>query len=344
MIRLLLTCATGALISLATTWLLFRWMSAREMHQPIQEDGVPDHRERKSKTPTLGGIGVISGLAVGYVASGAADMSLSAEGLLLVGLAGTCCGIGLLDDWDKVSTGSNAGISASLKIRLQLAAATVFAVVAMWLTDVDTIVGAPSGRWSFDLGPIGWSVWAVLTIVAMSNGTNLTDGLDGLAGGSLLIAFSAIATMGFWTFSNPGLYGLDFALDLSVLAAGGVGAIGGFLWWNAPPAQIIMGDTGSLPLGALLAGLALLLNVDVLLPLLGALYVVETLSVMIQVGVFKRTGRRVFRMAPIHHHFEMAGWPETRIVVRFLLLAAFAGALAVGLFYFDYVDATTGVL
>ena len=150
--------------------------------------------------------------------------------------------------------------------------------------------------------------------------------------------------MGFWTFSNTEVYGLGFALDVSVLAAACVGALGGFLWWNAPPALIIMGDTGSLPLGALLAGLALVLNIDLLLPVLGALYLVETLSVIIQVGVFKRTGRRVFRMAPIHHHFEMVGWPETRIVVRFLLLAALASAASVALFYFDSVTAIDDLL
>ncbi len=344
MLRLLLACAVGALISLVVTRMLLVWMSARKIHQPIQADGVPGHVERKQGTATLGGIGVIVGLAAGYLVSGLADSSLSTEGLLLLGLAVACCGIGLLDDWDKVSTGSNAGISASTKLRLQLAASTAFAVAVIALTEVDTAVGLPSGRWSVDLGPIGWVIWAVFTIVAMSNGTNLTDGLDGLAGGSLILAFSAVATIGFWVFSNPDLYGLDFALDVSVLAGACVGALGGFLWWNAPPALIIMGDTGSLPLGALLAGLALALGVDVLLPVIGALYLVETLSVMIQVGVFKRTGRRVFRMAPIHHHFEMVGWPETRIVVRFLLMAAFAAALAVALFYFDYVSATTDVL
>lgn len=344
MIRLLLACAIGALISFAITRLLMGWMSARQLHQPIQADGVPEHLERKHGTPTLGGIGVIVGLSGGYLLSGLVDSSISREGLLLVALAIACCGIGLLDDWDKVSSGSNAGISASTKLRLQLAAATTFSVAVMWLTDVDTAVGLPSGGWSVDLGPIGWTLWAVFTIVAMSNGTNLTDGLDGLAGGSLILAFSAVATMGFWVFSNPDPYGLDFALDTSVLAGAVVGALGGFLWWNAPPALIIMGDTGSLPLGALLAGLALALGIDLLLPVLGALYLVETLSVMIQVGVFKRTGRRVFRMAPIHHHFELVGWPETRIVVRFLLMAAFAAALAVGLFYFDYVSATTDVL
>lgn len=344
MIRLLLACAIGALVSFAVTRLLMRSMSARRLHQPIQEDGVPGHLERKQGTPTLGGIGVIVGLAAAYLLSGLLDASLSTEGLLVLGLAIACCGIGLLDDWDKVSSGSNAGISASTKLRLQIAAATLFAIAAMTLTEIDTAVGVPSSRWSVDLGSIGWIGWAVFTIVAMSNGTNLSDGLDGLAGGSLILAFSALATMGFWVFSNPDLYGLDFALDASVFAGATVGALGGFLWWNAPPAMIIMGDTGSLPLGAVLAGLALLLNVDVLLPVLGALYLCETLSVVIQVGVFKRTGRRVFRMAPIHHHFEMAGWPETRIVVRFLLLAAFAAAISVALFYFDYVSVTTDVL
>ncbi len=344
MLRLLLACAVGALASLVVTRLLMRWMLERQLHQPLQADGVPGHLERKQGTPTLGGIGVVVGATVGYVLSGSLDGSLSTEGGLLIALMGACCGIGLLDDWDKVSSGSNAGMSARTKLWLQLAAATAFALGLLWLTDVDTSVGLASGNRAIDLGPVGWVLWAVFTIVAMSNGTNLTDGLDGLAGGSLVLAFSAVATIGFWVFSNPDLYGLDFALDASVLAGACVGALGGFLWWNAPPALIIMGDTGSLPLGAALAGLALVLGIDLLLPVVGALYLVETLSVVMQVAVFKRTGRRVFRMAPIHHHFEMIGWPETRIVVRFLLLAAFAAALGVALFYFDYVSATTDVL
>lgn len=318
------------------------WLTARRLHQPIQADGVPSHVEHKQGTPTLGGLGVVVGLVAAYLASGAVDWAITRQGLLLLGLIVACCCIGLLDDWDKVSTGSNAGLSASSKFRLQIGAASTFAIAAVTLTDVETSIGLPANGWSIEIGSVGWVVWAVFTIVAMSNGTNLTDGLDGLAAGSLMISFTALATMGFWIFANRDVYGLDHALDVSVLAAGCAGALAGFLWWNAPPALIIMGDTGSLPLGAALAGMALVLNIDVLLPVVGALYLLETLSVIIQVGVFKRTGRRVFRMAPIHHHFELAGWPETRIVIRFLLISAGAAASAVGLFYADYVSTDLG--
>lgn len=340
MIRLLLACAIATAVSLVATRALMRMLTARRLHQPIQADGVPSHVEHKQGTPTLGGIGVVMGLVSAYLVSSVFDWAVTRQGLLIVGLIVACCGIGLLDDWDKVSTGSNAGLSASAKFRLQLAAASAFAIAAVWLTDVDTSIGLPANGWSIEIGSVGWVLWAVFTIVAMANGTNLTDGLDGLAAGSMIISFGALATIGFWVFANPDVYGLGHALDVSVLAAGCVGALAGFLWWNAPPAMIIMGDTGSLPLGAALAAIALVLNIDVLLPIVGALYLFETLSVIIQVGVFKRTGRRVFRMAPIHHHFELVGWPETRIVIRFLLFSAGAAAIAVALFYADYVATT----
>ena len=165
---------------------------------------------------------------------------------------------------------------------------------------------------------------------------NLTDGLDGLAAGSSLFASSPTSVIGFWAFRNPG-YQVAHALDLAVVAAAMLGACAGFLWWNAAPAQIIMGDTGSLAIGAGLAGLALTTNTHLLLPIIGGLFVFETLSVILQVGSFRLFGRRIFRMAPIHHHFELAGWPETTVIIRFWILAGLCTAVALGLYYADFV-------
>ena len=196
--------------------------------------------------------------------------------------------------------------------------------------DADSLLHLP-------LGKVGWVVLSVLLIMASTNAVNLTDGLDGLAAGSSIFAFSCFTIIGFWAFRNPAIYGVEHALDLAVVSAAMLGGCAGFLWWNAHPAKIFMGDTGSLAIGAALAGLALTLNTVLLLPIIGALFVVETLSVIIQVFTFRVfDGRRVFRMAPIHHHYELRGWPETTVIVRFWMIAGLATALALGIYYADF--------
>ena len=178
---------------------------------------------------------------------------------------------------------------------------------------------------------------AVLLILGATNAVNLTDGLDGLAAGSAALAFMAFTVIGFWSFRHPEVYATAHALDLAVVAAAMLGACTGFLWWNAAPARIFMGDTGSLAIGAGLAALALALNTQLLLPVLAGLFVLETVSVILQVGAFRLAGRRVLRMAPIHHHFELGGWPETTVIVRFWILAGLCTAVGLGLYYADFI-------
>jgi phospho-N-acetylmuramoyl-pentapeptide-transferase len=182
----------------------------------------------------------------------------------------------------------------------------------------------------------GWCAWAVLLIYATTNGVNLTDGLDGLAAGSATLAFSCLMAIGFWAFRHPETYHVNHALDLAVTAAAMVGACAGFLWWNAAPARIIMGDTGSLAIGGAMAGLALMTRTALLLPILAGLPVIETLSVIAQVVSYRGFRRRVLRMAPIHHHFEVGGWSEFTVTVRFWLFAGICVALAIGIFYADF--------
>jgi phospho-N-acetylmuramoyl-pentapeptide-transferase len=167
---------------------------------------------------------------------------------------------------------------------------------------------------------------------------NLADGLDGLAAGSAAFAFAAFVFIGFWQFRHPSVYHVGPALDLSLVAAAMAGACSGFLWWNAAPARIFMGDTGSLGIGAALAALALTMNTHLLLPIVGGLFVLVTMSVVIQVAAFRLFRRRVFRMAPLHHHFELMGWPETTVIVRFWILAALCAALGIGIFYADFLS------
>jgi phospho-N-acetylmuramoyl-pentapeptide-transferase len=181
-------------------------------------------------------------------------------------------------------------------------------------------------------------------LTAAANAVNLTDGLDGLVAGSASLVVGAYVLIAFWQFRNISVYFIDIngALDLARFAAAVAGAALGFLWWNAAPAKIFMGDTGSQAFGGALAALALLTNTQLLLVLLGGLYVVETLSVIGQVFTFRVFGRRILRMAPIHHHFELKGWPETTVIIRFWILTGIAVALGVGVFYADFLTATGG--
>jgi phospho-N-acetylmuramoyl-pentapeptide-transferase len=195
------------------------------------------------------------------------------------------------------------------------------------------------------LGPIVFVVWAYIMIAGTSNGVNLADGLDGLATGTSVMVFGSYVLMGIWQFNqncafgeSPKCYEVRDPLDLAVVAAAIMGACFGFLWWNASPAKIFMGDTGSLALGGLLSGLAIVTRTELLLVVLGGLFVAVTLSVVIQVAFFRATRRRVFRMAPLHHHFELAGWTENTVIVRFWLVTAMAVAFGIGLFYADWLD------
>ena len=188
-----------------------------------------------------------------------------------------------------------------------------------------------------------FGVWVLVMLTGTANAVNLTDGLDGLASGSSALVFGAYTIITFWIFRNPDFYGAAIAQDLSALdlarfSAALLGATLGFLWWNAAPARVFMGDVGSQSLGGAMAALALLTNTHLLLIVLGGLFVMETVTVILQVASFQLFGRRIFRMTPIHHAFELRGWPETTIIIRFWILAGLAVALGLGLFYGDFVS------
>jgi phospho-N-acetylmuramoyl-pentapeptide-transferase len=340
-IALLLAGGLALAASLLATRYLIDWLQRHHVGQPIHED-VPEGHKVKAGKPTMGGIGIVVAAVVGYVVAHVrSGLVFTRSGLLVMGLIVGAGVVGALDDWIKVSQERNLGLSKRAKALGLLSVAIAFAVVTVEYTSVHTQLSFT--RFDFfdvDLHPVGWVLWAVLMILAVTNGVNLTDGLDGLAAGSSIFAFAAYVVIGFWAFRNPG-YQVEHALDLAVVAAAMVGAVAGFLWWNAAPAQIIMGDTGALAIGAGLAGLALTTNTHLLLPIIGGLYVFETLSVILQVASFRLFGRRIFRIAPIHHHYEMAGWPEPTIIVRFWILAGLCTAVALGLYYADFVHLTT---
>jgi phospho-N-acetylmuramoyl-pentapeptide-transferase len=247
--------------------------------------------------------------------------------------------IGFVDDYRKVTRERNLGLGKAAKFGGQLAIAGVF---AWWAVEagVATEIGFTRSL-GINLG-LAYFIWVLLMLTATANAVNITDGLDGLVSGSGALVFGAYTIILFWISRNDSFYGRFLAnelsaLELAIFAAALFGALLGFLWWNTAPAKIFMGDVGSQSIGGALAALALISDTDLLLLLLGGLYVVETLTVIIQVVSFRGFGRRVFRMTPIHHHFELIGWPETTIIVRFWILAALGIALALGFFYGDFI-------
>jgi phospho-N-acetylmuramoyl-pentapeptide-transferase len=338
LVALLLAAAVSMLVSLIGTRFLIDWLRAHRIGQPIHED-VPEGHTIKAGTPTMGGIGIVAACIAGYVAAHIrSGLVFTRTGVLVIGAIAGAGLVGLLDDWIKVSQERNLGLSMRAKMLGLLVVAIGFVAATLAWTDVETTLSFT--RWDspgFELGRLGWAAWGVLLILGMSNGVNLADGLDGLAAGASIYAFIAVTVIGFWGFRHFELYQINHALDLAVVAAAMLGAVTGFLWWNAAPASIIMGDTGALAIGAGLASLALALNVQLLLPIFGGLFVFEAVSVILQVGSFRLFGRRVFRMAPVHHHFELGGWPETIVIVRFWILSLLCTAAALGLYYADFI-------
>ena len=340
MIAMLMAAGIALAASLVGTRFLIDWLQRHRIGQPIHED-LPEGHQIKAGKPTMGGVAIVVGAVAGYlVAHLRSGLLFTRSGLLIMALIVGAGVVGGVDDWIKVSRERNLGLSKKAKIVGLLSVAIGFATLSVVHTSVHTELSFTRfDSINFDLGTVGWVVWAIFLIVAFTNAVNLTDGLGGLAAGSSIFGFSAYVIIGFWAFRNPG-YEVAHALDLAVVAASMVGATIGFLWWNAAPARIIMGDTGSLAIGAALAGLALLTNTHLLLPIIGGLFVFETLSVMIQVFAFRVFHRRVFRMAPIHHHYELADWPETTVIIRFWILAGLCTAMGMGLYYADWIHLT----
>jgi phospho-N-acetylmuramoyl-pentapeptide-transferase len=337
MVGLLIAGSIGLVAALALTPLLIQTLHTRGIGQQIREDGPRGHTS-KAGTPTMGGVVIVGATVVGYAAAHLRSGAVFTRAAVLVVFAIVgMSAVGLLDDWLKVSRQRSLGLNKRAKFAGELAITLVFAVLAVYWAHVRTDLSFARDIGA-ELGRLGYVVWAVLIMTGASNAVNLADGLDGLAAGSAAFAFAAFVFIGFWQFRHPSVYHVGPALDLSLVAAAMAGACSGFLWWNAAPARIFMGDTGSLGIGAALAALALTMNTHLLLPIVGGLFVLVTMSVVIQVAAFRLFRRRVFRMAPLHHHFELMGWPETTVIVRFWILAALCAALGIGIFYADFLS------
>jgi phospho-N-acetylmuramoyl-pentapeptide-transferase len=349
---ILLSGAISMIVALLGTRPTITVLRKRKLGQQVRTgDHVPAHLS-KSGTPTMGGIVIIIasliGYALGHLFTGD---PMTASGILVLFLMTGLGLVGFVDDFLKLFMKRSLGLRSGQKLVGQVIVGAIFAVLVIHFPDGYDLTPA-STHISFltdfgvSIGTLLFVVWVLLMVTATSNGVNLTDGLDGLASGASILVLAAYVIIGNWQLRNDcttalaqNCYDVRDPLDAAVVAAVVMGACFGFLWWNAPPAKIFMGDTGSLALGGTLAGLAIVTRTDLLLLLLGGLFVIITMSVVIQVGVFKvtrwRTGKpyRVFRMTPLQHHFEQVGWAETTIVVRFWLIAGMFVALGLGIFY-----------
>jgi phospho-N-acetylmuramoyl-pentapeptide-transferase len=321
------------------TPLLIRWLSNKRIGQQIRTDG-PSMHLAKAGTPTMGGVAIVSAVILGYLMGHAGtDVAISRSGVLVVLVTLAAGIIGFVDDFIKVRHRRSLGLNKRAKFAAQIVVAVAFALAAEHWAHADTHLSFT--RWSsfgIQFGAIAWVAWATLIIVGTANAVNLTDGLDGLASGSAAFCFACLAIIGYWQFRHFAIYHVASALDLALASVALAGACIGFLWWNAAPARIFMGDTGSLAIGSGLAALCLLMSLQLLLALIGGLFVIVTLSVVVQVVSYRVFGRRVFRMAPLHHHFELLGWPETTVIVRFWILAALFCAFGLGIFYADFLQ------
>jgi phospho-N-acetylmuramoyl-pentapeptide-transferase len=314
-----------------------RFLRDRSLGQQIREDGPSTHLV-KAGTPTMGGVVIVFAAVLGYLMGHVGTaIVFTRSGILATSVIIASGLLGFIDDYLGIRNARNLGLDKRGKIVGQLVIAGVFAILSIdWVHTSTQLSFTRFSLPGWNLTAGGWMLLAVFVIIATSNAVNLTDGLDGLAAGSATFCFAVLSIIGYWQFRHYPIYHLHSALDLGLVAVGLVGACLGFLWWNAAPARIMMGDTGSLAIGTGLGALALLMNLDLLLVVIGGLFVAETASVILQVVSFRLFGRRVFRMAPFHHHFELRGWPETTVIIRFWILAGLLAALGLGIFYGDF--------
>ena len=350
----------GALALLGTllgTRLAIRFLVKKGYGQLIRDDGPTSHHVKRG-TPTMGGLVIIAAVLLAYFGSHLITLTMpSASALLVLFLFAGLGVVGFLDDFIKISKQRSLGLRSKAKIAGQSVVAIIFALLALQFPDERGVTPAsPAISFLRDIEAIPQLpvilvvIWVMLLIAAASNGVNLTDGLDGLASGACVMIFGAYTLVNIWQYNQscaytasagPKCYEVRDPYDLAVVAVALAGACFGFLWWNAEPAKIFMGDTGSLSLGGALAGMAIFTRTELLLVILGGLLVIEVMSVILQVGFFKLTkGRRLFKMSPIHHHFELLNWAQVTIVMRFWIICGLFVAGGLGIFYAEWVAGT----
>ncbi|MCF2705683.1 phospho-N-acetylmuramoyl-pentapeptide-transferase [Arcanobacterium haemolyticum] len=357
MLSILISGAISLAVALFGTPLLIKVLVKHQYGQFIRQDGPTAHLTKRG-TPTMGGVIIILATLMGYFLGNLlTGRGPNASGLLLLFLMTGLGVIGFLDDFAKIRHKQSLGLTPWAKIAGQAVVGISFAVLALQFRNEANRTPA-STRISIvrdinidlafagvAIGLVLFVIWANFLITAWSNAVNLTDGLDGLATGASMVAFGSYTIITVWQMGQvcegvfnpaPGCYDVRDPRDLAMVCVAIVGACFGFLWWNTSPAQIFMGDTGSLALGGAFAGLSILTHTEFLAVLIGGLFLLEVFSDVIQVGFFKMTRRRVFKMAPLHHHFELKGWKEVTVVVRFWIIELVFVVVALGLFYAEW--------
>ncbi len=351
MIALLIAASAAFLVTVFATPLVIAQLRKRRLGQQIRDDGPVEHPHvHKVCIPTMGGLAIVGGAFFGYGVAHLrrAEFKFSRSGILLVGLILASMVLGFVDDYLGITKQRNLGLRKRGKLIGQLVIGIAFAWLAIHWAGVSTHLSFTKET-GVDLHEWGWIALAVVIIISTTNAANLTDGLDGLLAGTGILVFGVYSVIAFVLFrhfgaipdTNPTLFYPytvlpAHALDLMAMSGAMLGACTGFLYWNCAPARLIMGDTGSMAIGGAMAGLALLTNTQLLLPIIAGLCLVEALSVIAQAIAFRGFHRRVLKMSPIHHHFELLGWPETTVIVRFWIFAGACAALGLGLFYADF--------
>lgn len=364
LLGILLAAVVGLVFALAVTPLFARLVARLRWGQQVRVDGPTSHLVKRG-TPSMGGVVIVLGSVIGYFVGALGSRRAIVASALLVLLLLVGLGlVGFIDDYLKARKQQSLGLTGWAKIGGQVVVAVLFAVLALMtpprngITAVsETISGFRDTSWDWDLttrfgagvAATVFTIWIAVIVLGASNGVNIADGLDGLAPGTAVLAFMSYLAITFWQYEQAckastvhlqnvyRCYAVRDPLDLAIVSAAIMGALIGFLWWNTPPARIFMGDTGSLSLGGALAGLAVLSRTELLLLVIGGLFVIVTGSVILQRAYFRISGgKRIFLMSPLHHHFELKGWAEVTVVVRFWIIALVCGAAGVGAFYLDW--------
>jgi phospho-N-acetylmuramoyl-pentapeptide-transferase len=333
--RVLIAVIVSLVVSIAVGPRFIEFLRRKELGQHVREEG-PERHVAKQGTPVMGGVLVLFAASVAFLA-----LSRYSTAALTVFFATVACGfVGFVDDFIKLTHRRSLGLSGRWKLLLLGVITAVVAYLA-YRRGLATNVYLPVLDWELPLAWL-WYGFLFFVIAGAANGVNLTDGVDGLAAGTGVIAIFTLTAMNILTFVRSGQPAIGEPsiphLDMAILGGALVGAIIGFLWYNAFPAEVFMGDTGSMAIGGALAGFAIMMKTEVLLLLIAGIFLIEALSVMIQVAMFKWFRRRVFLMTPIHHHFEMKAWSETKIMVRFWIVTGILCSAAFALYYRYFFD------
>ena len=320
--------------------------------QFIRDDGPTSHHTKRG-TPTMGGIVIIVSVLLAYAVAHLATWTApTASAMLALGLFAGLGAVGFADDWIKISKARSLGLHAWVKFALQTVVTIAFAIASFQfpdsrgLTPASTYISFLRDLPWLQLGLWGAVIWIILLVAAWSNAANLTDGLDGLATGAAAMVFAAYGIVNIWQYNQscswadagPQCYEVRNPHDLALISLALAGACFGFLWWNASPAKIFMGDTGSLSIGGALAALSVLTRTELLMVVIAGLFVIITASVVLQIGWFKLSkGKRLFKMAPLQHHFELLGWAEVTITIRFWIICGLFTVAGLGLFYAEWI-------